>query len=141
MGTRADFYIGRGKNAQWLGSIAFDGYPDGNPRPLLNVVIEQKYREQVAAILDDAKSGATKPEHGWPWPWKDSNTTDFAYAFDEGSVWGTCFGHGWWPFEKWEETKDNNLPKITDWPQMDTDCAARAGSDRSGVMVITAPSR
>jgi hypothetical protein len=29
MGTRADFYVGRGPNAEWIGSIAFDGYPDG----------------------------------------------------------------------------------------------------------------
>ena len=26
MGTRADFYIGSGKDAEWLGSVAFDGY-------------------------------------------------------------------------------------------------------------------
>lgn len=25
MGTRADFYSGRGKTAEWLGSIAWDG--------------------------------------------------------------------------------------------------------------------
>jgi hypothetical protein len=29
MGTRADFYVGRGKDAEWLGSVAFDGYPSG----------------------------------------------------------------------------------------------------------------
>lgn len=29
MGTRADFYVGRGESAEWLGSIAWDGYPSG----------------------------------------------------------------------------------------------------------------
>jgi hypothetical protein len=29
MGTRADFYIGRGTEAEWLGSVAWDGYPGG----------------------------------------------------------------------------------------------------------------
>lgn len=28
MGTRADFYVGTGANAEWLGSIAYDGHPD-----------------------------------------------------------------------------------------------------------------
>lgn len=32
MGTRADFYVGRGKDAEWIGSVAFDGYPDGFER-------------------------------------------------------------------------------------------------------------
>lgn len=29
MGTRADFYVGKGPNAEWLGSTAMDGYPEG----------------------------------------------------------------------------------------------------------------
>lgn len=29
MGTIADFYVGRGPKAEWIGSIAWDGYPDG----------------------------------------------------------------------------------------------------------------
>jgi hypothetical protein len=34
MGTRADFYIaieGETPHLEWLGSIAFDGYPEGIP--------------------------------------------------------------------------------------------------------------
>ena len=27
MGTRADFYVGRGEKAEWVGSIAMDGVP------------------------------------------------------------------------------------------------------------------
>ena len=26
MGSRADFYIGEGTEAEWLGSVAWDGY-------------------------------------------------------------------------------------------------------------------
>ncbi len=29
MGTRADFYIGRGPTAEWIGSLPLDGYPEG----------------------------------------------------------------------------------------------------------------
>jgi hypothetical protein len=35
MGTRADFYIGRGESAEWVGSVAWDGQPSGMPEPLL----------------------------------------------------------------------------------------------------------
>jgi len=31
---RADFYVGRGKDANWLG-VSLDGYPDGIPKELL----------------------------------------------------------------------------------------------------------
>jgi hypothetical protein len=26
MGTRGDFYVGRGKDAEWIGSIAYDAF-------------------------------------------------------------------------------------------------------------------
>ena len=32
MGTRADFYVGRGDAAEWIGSIAYDGYPFYKPQ-------------------------------------------------------------------------------------------------------------
>lgn len=95
MGTRADFYVGRGADAEWLGSIAWDGYPSGLEREgLLNATTDEQYRAAVAAELD-ARDDATTPEMGWPWPWDDSNTTDYAYAFDGGKVHGSCFGGNW----------------------------------------------
>lgn len=135
MGTRADFYVGRGKSAEWLGSIAWDGYPNGHPEPLLTLESEADFRAKVAEIIESEKG--TTPDMGWPWPWKDSNTTDYAYAFDAGCVWGTRFGHGWWAAD--EEPEDNDAPKLADWPQMKTDRAAPAGSDRSGVIIIQVP--
>jgi len=128
MGTRADFYIGRGKDAEWLGSIGNDGYPEGISSSIFICRTEEAFREAVKSFLDsrmvrDPKApsreetikkfgsplglpgfqfdpfapsmDATYPDQGWPWPWSDSNTTDFSYAFDDGQVWLTCFGHGW----------------------------------------------
>jgi hypothetical protein len=46
-------------------------------------------------LFGDRDNGPSPPEVGWPWPWEDSNTTDYAYAWDEGRVWITYFGHGW----------------------------------------------
>ena len=87
MGTRADFYVGIGKDAEWLGSVAFDGYEweeDGDSR-IAKATTEKEYRAAVAEMLG-SRDDATLPEMGWPWPWNDSNTTDYAYAFKNGTV-------------------------------------------------------
>ncbi len=83
MGTRADFYIGRGANAEWLGSIAWDGYPSGIPASLLNAPSEEAFRRELA-LFAEKREDWTAPEQGWPWPWDNSQTTDYAYAFDGG---------------------------------------------------------
>lgn len=140
MGTRADFYVGRGKTAEWIGSIAWDGYPDGNPAPILKLTDEQAFRVAVLKIITE--ENGTLTDQGWPWPWENSQTTDYAYAFDEGRVWGTCFGHGWWPAEA-EPIEDEDgeeahrsFPKV-EFPQFSNERMAKPGSNRSGLIVIT----
>ncbi len=92
MGTRADFYISRGDDAVWIGSIAWDGYPDGIPKALLEATDREVYRRIVNEFLQD-RDDATFPEDGWPWPWDDSQLTDFAYAFEKDAVYCSCFGN------------------------------------------------
>lgn len=94
MGTRADFYVGRGKDAEWLGSIAWDGYPDGIDEYVFMAMNEDSYRSKVQMFLEP-RDDATFPHMGWPWPWEDSGTTDYAYAFDGGQVWFSGFGSKW----------------------------------------------
>ncbi len=101
MGTRADFYIGRGPDAKWLGSIAYDGYPDGisvdnNPESshMLGAETEEEFREELSKFFK-IRDDLTLPEQGWPWPWENSSTTDYAYAFDDGHVFISYFGRGW----------------------------------------------
>lgn len=94
MGTRADYYVGRGEQAEWLGSTAWDGYPSGIESVVLSATSETAFREAVSAMLA-GRDDATLPEEGWPWPWEDSHTTDYAYAFDGGLVWVTGFGASW----------------------------------------------
>lgn len=88
MGTRADFYEGRGLNAVWLGSIAWDGQdaPD-----VVAATTVEAFREAVGAIIADPDRGGATPDQGWPWPWKTSAQTDYHYAWDDG-VWVGCFG-------------------------------------------------
>lgn len=119
MGTRADFYVGRGKQAEWIGSIAWNGYPEGICLTLsekekvagLNLPMSKRAEFPVGVHLFDAKTeaefrarvtqffanreDATLPEQGWPWPWDDSQLTDYSYAFDGGKVWASNFGYGW----------------------------------------------
>ena len=103
MGTRSDYYVGRDpETMEWLGSDGYDGYPegvfeetgkDGHITPKF-VVDEGTWRVEVNHYLSSQQS-CTWPEEGWPWPWNDSNTTDYAYTYDDGQIWGSCFGSPW----------------------------------------------
>lgn len=95
MGTRADFYIGRGQDAEWLGSVAWDGDEwcrawgdngwEAADSALTLAKTADEFRAAVAAI-EAARDDFTTPADGWPWPWDDSNATDYAYVFYDGSV-------------------------------------------------------
>jgi hypothetical protein len=111
MGTRADFYVGRGEQAEWLGSIGWDGYPSGIDSAVLNAADQATYRAAVAAFFT-TRDDVTLPEQGWPWPWTDSSITDYAYAFDEGGVYYSYFGHDW--------HRQADGPKPDDWPYDDS---------------------
>lgn len=120
MGTRADFYVGRGESAEWLGSIGRDGYPEGgHPEALKGASSEKEYRERVEALLTEVGDDATRPEHGWPWPWEDSRTTDYAYAWNEG-VQVSRYGRPWALIEdvladgfEWKDEKSAVFPNMT----------------------------
>jgi hypothetical protein len=138
MGTRADFYVGRGETAEWLGSIAWDGYPNGIDTDVLKATTEEDYRGAVTVFLG-SRNDSTLPERGWPWPWEDSRTTDYAYAFDEKKVYASCFGYGW--FDPQDEEADH-----TPEGQRDTavfpDMSARKNTrfDKGSGLIILGPS-
>ncbi len=95
MGSKADFYIGRGKKAEWLGSIAWDGMPAMLPRDIIDATTEDAYRRAVLGFLN-MRGDRVLPEDGWPWEWDSSSKTKYAYALDEGKVYACCFGSSWW---------------------------------------------
>lgn len=106
MGTRADFYLGRGRNAEWLGSIAYDGYPyvfdrNGIPMNVLKSTDKLEFMHYLYLFFRK-KDDYISTSNGWPWPWEDSRTTDYSYAFDDGKVYVSCFGHKW---KTWEDLK------------------------------------
>lgn len=95
MGTRADFYVGTGADAEWLGSVAWDGYEwdEDKDSEIAKATTEDEYRASVAKELG-SRDDATTPDMGWPWPWDDSSTTDYAYYFQDGKV-GCEDRHDW----------------------------------------------
>lgn len=139
MGTRADFYVGRGENAEWLGSVGWDGYPSGvftRDQPV--EILEDSWREWVADFL--AREDGTKPEDGWPWPWEDSRTTDYAYAWDDGLLYASSFGTEWFVVDatadEWGESVDEGDGEtVAVFPDMTARKAVTYGP-RSGLIVI-----
>jgi hypothetical protein len=116
MGTRCDFYVGRGTKAEWLGSIAWDGDPR-NCTTVIRAESEVGFRENVATLLAAREDGTT-PDRGWPWPWNDSRTTDYACAFDDGKVWASCFGRAWFDPTTPFSPDENEGEKCAVFPDM-----------------------
>ena len=79
--TKADFYIGRGIAANWIGSINSDGYLSGIPLEILICANPTFYEELVVEFIK-SRDGIIKTNGDkWPWLWPDSRMTDYAYMF------------------------------------------------------------
>jgi hypothetical protein len=131
MGTRADFYVGR-DTPEWLGSIAWDGCPQGIVGAIIYAVNEQAYRIAVKEFLAGREDGTT-PDQGWPWPWDNSHATDYAYAFDGGQVWA-CSARFWFPATAPEPEENTGLARAV-FPDM-SHLQNVAWGGRSGLLVI-----
>lgn len=88
MGTKADFYIGVGEDAKWIGSVDQDGYPDAIPAEILIQINEIMFEELVVEFLQSRKPRSYISSEGdkWPWLWSDSRMTDYAYIFFQARV-------------------------------------------------------
>lgn len=140
MGTRADFYVGAGEKAEWLGSIAWDGYVDNESlHPILLSRSEEKYREEVGKLSE--RNDFSSPENGWPWPWEDSGTTDFSYFFVRGQVVFCVFGEGY--FDAQHEI-ENDYPGMDEaevqpnqpMPDMTSKKNVQLGGPKSGLITF-----
>jgi hypothetical protein len=134
MGTRADFYVGRGEAAEWLGSIGWDGYPDGIDDAVKSATTLEEFQSALQHFVA-SREDWTKPDDGWPWPWDNSRTTDYAYAFDGGKVWASCFGHEWFDATQKEPDGNDAGRKTAVFPDMSGRKNVTLGR-RSGVIVI-----
>jgi hypothetical protein len=134
MGTRADFYIRKDKDMEWLGSIGFDGYEIDDA--VAESTTEEGFRNEVKKMLD-GRDDSTLPSDGWPWPWEDSRTTDFAYIFDNGIIYASNFGYAIYKIgEQPEEDNDGRCPEDY-FPNMKSIMNVNWGKG-SGLMIIGA---
>lgn len=109
----ADFYVGVGPDAEWLGSVGENGWqwaaePGQRVTSPINLAkTEEEYRAAVRAML--LKEDGLVPELGWPWEWDDSTGTDYAYSWYEGRVqcWEYNSPPGGWP----DMSKPTVVPK------------------------------
>ncbi|GAB2790536.1 hypothetical protein [Amycolatopsis magusensis] len=88
--TTHDFYLGRGPDAEWLGSVhlgsgASSGIEDitrarsaGGFAVLVDFFLHTAEVEQAGEV--------THRGDEWPWPWPTSHGTDYVHAFDTGAV-------------------------------------------------------
>lgn len=133
MGTRADFYIGRGQDAEWLGSVAWDGYEwKDEDSDLMKAKTPDEFRAAVAAI-EAERDDFTTPAEGWPWPWDDSNTTDYAYVLHDGKVTAYRFGREHFTNEAGEI--DSREERVDWFPDMSARKNVQLGR-KSGVILV-----
>jgi len=90
MGTRADFYIQREEELEWMGAIAWDGYdvtwkgqPEGGG--IEDATTAEEFLTALGTFTKDRDDWSSQ-EDGWPWPWEDSHLTDYSYVFNGESV-------------------------------------------------------
>lgn len=132
MGTRADFYIGKGLAAEWIGSTAWDGYRDGIDEPILLAKTPDEFRAAVDVFLF-SRDDATRPDQGWPWPWNDSATSDCSYWHFDGRTWDD-HGGSYAPCDAPEPESTDGLERI-EFPDMSARKNVTLGR-RSGVIVF-----
>jgi hypothetical protein len=147
MGTRADFFIGVGPAAKWVGSVSYNGWPDddGAGAEPMAATSEAEFRAAVERVLSTWHPPVTRPEEGWPWPWEDFRTTDWAYAWDRarGPV-TSQYGHDWMTarqlkelprdlsYRGQRELRDDEVPDMTKGKKADV-------LAKSGLMLLKVP--
>lgn len=104
MGTRAAFFIGDARdleNREFLGTVAWDGYPDGDCSTLAKATSPEEFKQllkelDAARAKDSNGSDFAGPEGGFPSPWTDDLfLTDFVYCFFNEATHFSCFGRDW----------------------------------------------
>lgn len=104
MGTPADFYIGKGKQARYLGTVYMDGYPKGLDRAVRNAKTPTEFRCAVNNMLLGGRSAGvpfevqSEPEASR----KDRTLVQYTYVFDNGKVQASHNGNRWFLASKKE---------------------------------------
>lgn len=115
MSTKADFYLGRGPSARWIGSLEWDGMPSAIPLSIRQATKEGEYLLGVGSLLEN-RPDAQHPDQGWPWSHTSSLSTPYSYAFDSGVVYASCYGSSWWEAKAEEPDHTTLTAKAASFP-------------------------
>ncbi|VBB05584.1 Hypothetical protein LUCI_0794 [Lucifera butyrica] len=92
MSTKADFFVGTGRDAKYLGSIRWDGYPEGIDPKILRSRTQKGFEKNVKKFLANREDG-TLTNQGESWTWEESiQIIDYAYCFVNNQVMASYFG-------------------------------------------------
>lgn len=88
MGTRIDYYIGVGQEAEWIGSETHNGFfiEEEKDHPIHLATTAEDFKKAVHAKMNESPQCSKWPKDGWPWSWDTSDTTDVVCCFYEGQV-------------------------------------------------------
>jgi hypothetical protein len=78
---KADFYVGIGPSAEWLGSVSKCGELWAISTPILLQVNQTMYEEMVIEYIKYCEGVVANHVCQWPWEWFDSRMTDYSYTF------------------------------------------------------------
>jgi len=111
MGTRAQFFVGDPldiENRQWLGAVAWDGYPDGDIGDHLEgVTTEDGFRLAISLISSERRDFCDPSAHSFPFPWTDDLfLTDCTYAWFGDRVQFTYFHRGFVDLDQYRMSAD-----------------------------------
>jgi hypothetical protein len=134
MGTRADFYVRKEKQMEWVASKSFDGYPGGIDKDVLSANTEKDFRDKLQEFLAQ-QDDVTYPSDGWPWPWDDSRTTDYSYIFEKDKVMASNFGYPLFD-PNVESDQDDDESKMDEYFPNMKDIKNVAFGKRSGMTIV-----
>lgn len=142
MGTRAQFFLGDPRDLEkrkWLGTVAWDGYPNGDIGEALgDATTEKEFLIGVKMIQDDRNDFCDPEKNGFPFPWTENLfLTDCTYAWFDGKVQFTYFNRGFISLQEYLSSEDVQ-EKYHDHPKQLSDNVPAPGGkwDRSGPVSI-----
>lgn len=147
MGTRAQFFVGNPSDIEtrkFLGTVAFDGYPDGDcGDALMGVKDAETFEACVRHIASKRDDFADPAVRSFPFPWKDDlYLTDCTYAFFHGAVQFTAFHTGFVPLEKYRAFTEAESEAYFETEVLPSDVPAPSGDLPKGpdsIMIFSGP--
>ena len=79
--NKADFYVGLGPGAEWIGSVKKCGELWAITTSILLQVSRTMYEEMVIEYIQFCEGVVGDHVCKWPWDWNDSQMTDYSYIF------------------------------------------------------------